>query len=735
MSGRSSAAKSTDRAGGRLRPLAVALLLWLSVLPLARAQYSESPEEPEGRVTAEDFSTQKDRKESIAVRRMILDAELTPKTHHLKAKARIQFQALQDTPSAEFELNDNLFLTMVSDDGGRQLSARRTPGNLTIEVVLGKRLAKGQSSSVSIEYEGTLADAEHSPVEGVQLAYVGEEGSYLLYPGRWFPMTGYSLDRYTAELHITVPANFNVVSGGAAQAPNRSGDNAVFSFTFAKPQFPGSIAVVPLQPEVVNAEGLTMKVYFSPAHQSMAKAYGEAAARMVNFYSGKFGPPPVANLSLVEIDDHSLGGYAGPEVIFLSSRGIGNQTNTTLLAQEIAQQWWRGLVSPATNADLWIDHGLATYASALYTEEERGAAGMADLMRQLSIDALTNDTIPVRAAGRLPDFSPQFHSIMYSKAAVVLNMLRWEIGDEAFFRALNNLANQFAFQSATTEDFEKLAEQSSSTKLGPFFIQWMESTGASDFQANYTVYRVPGGYKVAGQIRQDMDTFSMPVEVRVETDGEPVTERVQVTGRESEFNVSTTGRPKKVLVDPNDRVLKFNESIRVQVAVARGEQLVQAHDYQAALEEYQKAIDIKRTSSLAHYRVGEAFFQLRNYQSAANAFRETLNGDLIPKWTEVWSHVYLGKIFDVTGQRERAVNEYQQAVRTKDNTQGALQEANLYLQKPYERVSREIQTAEGNTGNASPAGPPPSSSPIEPPSSSNSSSGSSPDDKPTLRRR
>ena len=66
-----------------------------------------------------------------------------------------------------------------------------------------------------------------------------------------------------------------------------------------------------------------------------------------------------------------------------------------------------------------------------------------------------------------------------------------------------------------------------------------------------------------------------------------------------------------------------------------------------------------------------------------------LNGDLDPKWTEVWAHIHLGMIFDVTGQRDRAVNEYKQAVRTKDNTQNALQEADKYVQKPYERKRNE----------------------------------------------
>jgi tetratricopeptide (TPR) repeat protein len=125
------------------------------------------------------------------------------------------------------------------------------------------------------------------------------------------------------------------------------------------------------------------------------------------------------------------------------------------------------------------------------------------------------------------------------------------------------------------------------------------------------------------------------------------------------------------------------------VAIRKGEQLVEEFGYyNEALAEYQKALDINRYSSLAHYRIGEAFFLQNNYQSAANEFREALNGDQEPKWTEVWAHLNLGKIFDITGQRERAVNEYQLAIRTRDNTMGAQDEARKYLESPYVRPRR-----------------------------------------------
>ena len=82
------------------------------------------------------------------------------------------------------------------------------------------------------------------------------------------------------------------------------------------------------------------------------------------------------------------------------------------------------------------------------------------------------------------------------------------------------------------------------------------------------------------------------------------------------------------------------------------------------------------------------FFLQGSYQAAANEFRSSLRGDLEPKWTEVWGHINLGKIFDVTDQRERAVNEYNQAIRTKDNTQGAQEEAAKYLKEPYLKPAR-----------------------------------------------
>jgi tetratricopeptide (TPR) repeat protein len=183
----------------------------------------------------------------------------------------------------------------------------------------------------------------------------------------------------------------------------------------------------------------------------------------------------------------------------------------------------------------------------------------------------------------------------------------------------------------------------------------------------------------------------MPVEVKIDTDGKTEDKRVEVVGTNSPFSVDTFGRPRRITIDPNNHLLKNSPEIKLRGGIQRGQALVQQGDLAGALSEFNKALDINKNSSLAHYRVAEVFFLQHNYQASANAYRDCLNGDGEPRWTEVWSHIQLGKIFDITGQRERATAEYRQALQTNDNTQGALEEARKYLQAPYQEKASSGQ--------------------------------------------
>ena len=412
----------------------------------------------------------------------------------------------------------------------------------------------------------------------------------------------------------------------------------------------------------------------------------------MSYFTGIYGLPPYANLTVVETEEGAPNGYAAPGYDFPGSRAASASRPTRkLLANQVSRQWFEELVSPSTRNHLWLTNGLAAYSELLWTEQTAAPPPWNRSLRDVMVEALTVDNVPIIQSARLEDYSPELWALTGSKGAAVMGMLRYIMGDEKFFKTLKTYAQQYAWKVRNTEDFRKVAETVSGQDSGYFFIQWIESSGAPEFKLEYTIFRTTKGFRVMGKIAQDLDTFRMPVDLKIETEGNPEEKRVEVVGTSSEFSVDTFGKPKSVVIDPNNRVLRYSPQVRVAVAIRRGEQFAELSEFGEALQQYQKALETNRTSSLAHYRIAEVYFLQNNYQQAANAFREVLAGDLDPKWTEVWSHINLGKIFDITGQRERAVNEYNLAIRTKDNTQGAQEEAGKYLKTPYERQRRVEQ--------------------------------------------
>jgi len=628
----------------------------------------------------------------------VIDAELFPSTHLLKAKARIDFTPAADLRLLAFELHSNLRVSDVVDATGKSMHFEQQGGQrLAVDML--NSIPAGTASSITVSYEGSLASAEGSPIENLKVAYVGPEGSYLLYPGRWFPVRPDGLDRFSATLHVTVPSDEVVVASGTPSSPVRQPGTVTYGFQFDQPSFPGSVVACPLQdagdpkgykviPAVASGADITL--YLKAGHEGFAASYGEAAGNIMGFFSDKFGPLPSGHLAIVEIEDGSLSGYAQPGMVVLASRAFSNPVNGKLLAQMIAHLWWPCLVSPATPDDAFLNDGLATYSSAMYVQESAGDNAFEDTMHEISIGALTHeDAAPISLAGHLHEFTPEYQSIVFQKGAMVFHMLRWVIGDDAFNKTLQAMTKQYAWKPIATDEFQKLAEKASKQQLTYFFAQWVSSTGVPQFKRTWAVYKTPTGYQVVGKITQDLDIFRMPVEVRVYPEHRrPQNERVDMVGTTADFTINTITKPVRVVVDPASRLLKYDDQIKISVEMARGDQLVQQQALLEAVKQYQDVLDINKNYSLAHYRLAEVFFKLRNYNAAAEELRAALAGDLDPKWVEVWSHLTLGKIFDATGQRDRALNEYQRALQTNDNTQGALDEANKYMAKPYAEPSR-----------------------------------------------
>ena len=699
-------------------PLAFAVMLVCSSAPL-RAQTARPP--------------------SFLAQRYDVSATLDTIGQSISAVAKVDFQAVEASGNVRVELHPNLEVKEVKTADGKALSFERDAQNpMIVSVMLPAPVAAGGRLTLTFTYAGILANEENSPVPGVRVATINKENAYLLLPARWFPLTGFPSNRYTATFRLNVPDTFAVAGTGKASAPMPmpgksaiEGGRLLYTFECNTAAPHGTFVAGNLQLSPKQAEGINVAVYAPRAASGNAGDFAGDVSRAVITFSDLFGPLPDSDMTIAQLPDGTLRDFAAPGLLLLSQRNWNPKISDRTIARLVASQWWGNQVLPATTGDVWISDGLARYSEALYAEQNTSKEAGLKAIDEFAVGALMyEDAAPVAQAARLTPYSSDYRSVVMNKGAMIFHMLRALMGDVSFKALLREFYTRYAGKNARNDDFVNMAETRAEASAKPpepppnlrgFFAQWLNSTGVPEFSLEYVVYRTAKGFRVNGKIKQPLDTFQMPVELRIDTEGNPEVKTIDVVGTETSFSEETFGRPKPggIRVDPNNLILKSSPSLRARAAIARGEELAEQGRYYDAVAQYQQALAIQPNRPLAHFRMGEAFFYQKNYQAAANEFRESLQAVPEPweKWTEVWGHIYLGKIFDLLGQRERAVNEYSKAKQTNDDTGGAQMVADGLLKKGY---------SEGATSAAAPAtGTTPPAAAIPPPASG---------DRPVLKR-
>src|SRR5207245_4452903 len=112
-----------------------------------------------------------------------------------------------------------------------------------------------------------------------------------------------------------------------------------------------------------------------------------------------------------------------------SPDAVGRELGMKVLSNHISRQWWHALISPATRNHLWLSNGLAAYSELIYAEHNTGPGALETQFRDVAVEALTVDNVPVIQASRLEDYSPDLWPLTGAKGAAVLNMLRFIVGD------------------------------------------------------------------------------------------------------------------------------------------------------------------------------------------------------------------------------------------------------------------------------------------------------------------
>ncbi len=644
--------------------------LAVSVFPQTRRQSSAPPQ--------------------ISIDTVDIRLTLDPDPHEMKAVAVLGFKVIQNTDVVLFEINENLAVNKVSDaqDGNLDFGQDEIgPGTLSVHFP--KLINAGENTTIKIEYTGGFDSDRFSRnySRDESSAYIGIEGSYLLYPAKWYPTGRLFMDHPLTTIEVTVPLGMVAVGPGTPAPIVTRGITETFGWASKRPVSSLSIVAGRYFQRKMEFNSLTIDTYAREDHIEAIRKCAEELAKSLEFYQQLWGEPAAgSSFRLVEVDDKLALQPGTLGTIFITHREVGLPAPPAReLARRAAYQWWMETVGVRNADDLWLADGLAYYSAALYL----GAAGPQALQNEIDNLAVLGlkfeSRSPIRTGISLGYGTDAYESVVAGKGAYVLRMLQGMLGPEKFAELLRQYVKQFAGTGGSTASFQKLAETLDGKELGWFFAEWIDTVGVPNLQLDYVTYKTRDGFRVSGAVKQDRDLFRMPIEIEAQGEGTSEKTIVDLNGKSTPFDITVFSWPKKVIIDPDNKLLRDSDELRFKVQLTMGDDLKLKNDYIDAVRAYEQALKINPLKSIAHYRLAEVFFEQMNLQASANTFRDALNGDKDPAWIEVWCYVYLGKIYDILGQRQRAMAEYNKALNTKDNTNGALDEAKKWLATPFTR--------------------------------------------------
>jgi aminopeptidase N len=636
-----------------------------------------------------------------------IEAQLVPDQHLLRAGAEVTFTPLDATRSIIFELNGSLKVEKIERNGKpltnfvQDAAGADASIGPNVRIDLGEVVPAGQPVTLRFGWSGGLQSPEGGPLATKRLAYVGTEGSYLMYAARWFPFHDYAADRSTSDITIIVPTGLHVAGTSDDPVTPQAGKdgNTRYHFVHRQPDLPGNFVVGQYITKTLRFGNYDIQFYAKVGSESRIERYAELMGTALQAYTKAYGQPAFGTrLVVAQIDDESLDTYSGLGMLFLASK-LFDPTRPApeeRLQREVAFQWWGQTVGLKSFDDAWISQGLAEWSAFALREATLSGGALDNAQRDEQERALTfEQTASIsRAPGALDDQSAAYQSIVFYKGAMVFRMLREVIGREKFNELLYTFLEQFRNKSASIDDFEKLTTKVVGQNMRYFFAQWVEGTGVPEFTNDYQIIRTRAGkFRTRGTLRQNFENLKMPVEVMLRSEGgDNPTTILRFEGKSEDFDFESTGQPVEVVVDPNNRILRMSDDLRVAVVARRGIEQFREGQYAEAQQQLEAALKLDRSNSWVNYNLGLLFLEQRNWQLALDAFQAAIDGNLKPSWVEAWSRIKRGNAYDAKGMRAQAVNEYNKAIQTGINYDNSQSAAKKFLATPFN--PREQQQAQ-----------------------------------------
>lgn len=628
-----------------------------------------------------------------------IEAQLIPDQHLLRAGAEVTFTPLDATRSVIFELNGSLKVEKIERNGKpltnfvQDAAGADSSIGPNVRVDLGEVVPAGTPVTLRFSWSGGLTSPEGGPLATKRLAYVGTEGSYLMYAARWFPFHDYAADPATSDITIIVPTGMQVAGTSdepvTPQADQKNGITR-FRFVHKKPVLPGNFAAGQYITKSLKFGNYEIQFLAKVGSENRIEKYAELMGTALQFYTQQYGQPAFGtHLVVAQIDDESLDTYTGLGMLFLASKLFdpARPVPEEKLQREVAFQWWGQTVGLKSFDDAWISQGLAEWSAFALRESNLQGGALDAAQREEQERALTFEQTAsiARAPSALDDQSAAYQSIVYYKGAMVFRMLRETLGKEKFGQVLRTFLDQYRGKSASIEDFEKVTTQVAGQNMRYFFAQWVEGTGVPEFSYDYQIIRTRAGkFRTRGTIKQNIENLNMPVEVMLRSEGgdNPMT-TLRLEEKSEDFDFESTGQPIEVVIDPNNRILRMSDDLRVSVVARRGIEQFHEGQYAEAQQQLEAALKMDKSNSWVYYNLGLLYMEQRNWQLALDSFQAAIDGNLNPSWIEAWARIKRGNAYDARGMRAQAVNEYNKAVQTGINYDNAQAAAKKFLATPY----------------------------------------------------
>ncbi|MGI8935559.1 MAG: M1 family aminopeptidase [Phormidesmis sp.] len=457
-----------------------------------------------------------------------------------------------------------------------------------LQVTLKSPMQSGKPFTLTIDYAVEnpqrgiyfVGPTEHYPDKPVQVWTQGEDEDSRF----WFPCFDYPGQLATSEIRVRVPKKYTAVSNGELVSTETEGSDKIYHWKLEKvhPSYLMTLAIGSFDEIKDEWQGKPVSYYFEKGHKAEAKLTMGKTPQMMDALSKWFGYPyPFSNYDQVCVSDFIFGGMENTTTTLLTDRclidqraAIDNQRSETLVAHELAHQWFGDLIVINHWSQAWVKEGAATYSEVLWLEETLGKEEALYYHLNHARAYLSEDKSRYRrplVTHIYREAIELYDRHIYEKGSCVYHMIRTELGDELFTRSLRTLLEKHAHGTVETIDLLRAIDQATGRNLRFLFDQYVYRGGHPDYKLGYswdgeshlakltvTQTQVEDG---KSQVQEGLFDLKVPIGFGYVKEGkaEVKTFKVRVHEREQALYFPLENKPDFVSFDVGNHLLKTVE--------------------------------------------------------------------------------------------------------------------------------------------------------------------------------